>query len=372
MRPVTISIVLSVLLATDAAAAAQAEPNKVELKFETDSQQKLWTVKVGKSEEGEPLYCDNPGSIEPTYVAEVVIKRTGKEDSVTDAELSNAILNSRIAQSLSQRQRDFIATGFAFRLDYESLYKLPDHCQTWLYAISEEDARKMVQAFIDFLNKKAKARLEQMLQMRDGLKGKVSQTQKQYLEIKAQFEAIGADFEKKLKDGRHFLNLDGGLARGMDTPKEAKQTVLEMNKVLDLLNIEIAGIEAKLAAIEELKSRKSVSGEGLAKLEQILCEQTIELAGALARKKASLEIRTREEQLYNLYRKWENLSYEVQKLDWDISTYEENLGELEEKLANPDPGTLPPTILQNKVTIYPVRIERTESPIFLRGNTDKL
>ena len=49
-----------------------------------------------------------------------------------------------------------------------------------------------------------------------------------------------------------------------DAGKESKETILEMNRVLDSLAIEITGIEAKLSAVERIKSQRKVSSiEGL-------------------------------------------------------------------------------------------------------------
>lgn len=101
-----------------------------------------------------------------------------------------------------------------------------------------------------------------------------------------------------------------------------------------------------------LLSKKNVSIEGLAKLEQILSEQIIELAGALARKEAVIQIRTREENFYNIHKQWSDLNREVSRLRNDLDT--RNLEHAKEILANPRPNMLPLKVIENKVTIYPL------------------
>jgi len=141
----------------------------------------------------------------------------------------------------------------------------------------------------------------------------------------------------------------------MDAAAQAKDTILEMNKVLDTLAIEIAGMEAKLAAVEEIKSQRKVSSsEGLAKLEEIKSEQAVELAGALARKRSALNIRQREEEFYGLFRKRQDIEGQVTGLRKSLKVSEQYRRSAEKKLADPDSDMIPPKLYQNKVTICPV------------------
>ena len=131
--------------------------------------------------------------------------------------------------------------------------------------------------------------------------------------------------------------------------------------MLDSLTIEITGIEAKLSAVERIKSQGKVSSnEGLAKLEEIKSEQTVELAGALARKKAALNIREREEEFYGLHQQRFSLWRQVLSLKKSLKNSEQILAQAEEELAHMEPSMLPPKLYQNKVTIYPV------GPAFIR------
>jgi hypothetical protein len=129
-----------------------------------------------------------------------------------------------------------------------------------------------------------------------------------------------------------------------------------MDKMIDTLDIELQGIRAKLSAIQEYKSGKNVSIEGLAKLEEILTEQTIELAGTLARKEAVLGIRKREEEFYNLFRQWQDNVGKSRELGDYLEKCERDMRRFQEMIDNPTPEMLPPKVNGNKVVINPVVI----------------
>ena len=58
-----------------------------------------------------------------------------------------------------------------------------------------------------------------------------------------------------------------------------------------------------------------------------------------------------------LFSLWSNLDSEVDRLNYDLESSENSLRDVEEILANPVPEMLPPKVFQNKVTIYPVRLD---------------
>ncbi len=58
-----------------------------------------------------------------------------------------------------------------------------------------------------------------------------------------------------------------------------------------------------------------------------------------------------------LFSLWSNLDSEVNRLNYDLESSENSLRDVEEILPNPVPEMLPPKVFQNKVTIYPVRLD---------------
>jgi len=142
-----------------------------------------------------------------------------------------------------------------------------------------------------------------------------------------------------------------------------------MDKMLDVLNIELAGIREKMSVINEYRKtpqnkedweqrRRLPLPDGMiSKLDQMFVEQTIELKSAEAREQAAIKIRDRDKAFVDLHIQWKNISAEVHSLKTDLKDSERNVKAIEERLADPDWDLLPPEIYQDKVTIYPVVIE---------------
>jgi len=191
-----------------------------------------------------------------------------------------------------------------------------------------------------------------------GLKIEISSIKQGYSGVTK--EDADAELRKSLKERPYLLNVvlhEGDLVLGTDLPKLTEQMIQEMGKMLDIINVEIVGIQAKLSAIEEYKSKPNVSAAVLVRLDEILCEQSIELAGTLARKKQATDSRARYQDVYNLHKQWETAVYRYEKVRGDVLGSPRRLSKLKKRLADPTPDMLPPKVYQNKVTIYPVRVE---------------
>jgi len=132
-------------------AAEPNEPNtpKAELKFENNIETMSWDIKIGETKEGKSRYYRNPGDIKPTHVAKILLhEEYPKYTSVSN--VMNTILDGSISKKFSKQQQEFFKTELAIRVDEPD--RIPFYYSTWLYATSEEDARLMVQAYIDGLN----------------------------------------------------------------------------------------------------------------------------------------------------------------------------------------------------------------------------
>ncbi|UCF14850.1 MAG: hypothetical protein JSW59_15685, partial [Phycisphaerales bacterium] len=146
-----------------------------------------------------------------------------------------------------------------------------------------------------------------------------------------------------------------------DVPNEVRKTVFEMGKMLDVLNVEIAGIQAKMSAINDYLTH----GEGLTsplrnKLREMTVQEKIELVGAETRRHAILNIKKREEALYHLYDAWNKLDNEHKRLRRNLSEDKRKLTAIarEEKgLVDLGLGVVPFWIHDNEIIIYPVRAD---------------
>jgi hypothetical protein len=159
---------------------------------------------------------------------------------------------------------------------------------------------------------------------------------------------VKAEYDKS-KEYAHAFSAD------TEAAEHAKQTMLEMSKMLDTLDVELAGIREKLTVINDYWSKRGEMSEAArGKLQEMEIEQMVELKGAEARRKAAVGIRQREKDFLDLFDKWTSLDSEVKGLRSTIDNREKHIAEYEAILANPKPDMLPPKIYQDKVVIYPV------------------
>ena len=136
--------------------------------------------------------------------------------------------------------------------------------------------------------------------------------------------------------------------------EKAKATIAQMNEMLSILEIELSGIQEKLQIIGQYRESDKFSNATLEKLEQMFVEQMVELRGAMGRKGAAIKFRDRDKQFCDFFDNWTGLESEVKSLRNSLRTYENRVSFYEEQIANPHPQLLPPKVLQNKATIYPL------------------
>jgi hypothetical protein len=340
------------------------EPNeaKTELKFESNDKEQPWIIEIDANgnETIETRKEMIRGSFQPKYVAVFYVR--DKRDDMShyrawkqgfpDFSLStwiDSVLSTSAGKSLSQHQIDLLQTGACIRILGQFGNAVGNHQQIRVYAVSEKDARKTVEALIETLTK-VSGTTGYLKNKRLELQEKIPKDKKLILEkeIKLKSESEKLDM---LKKSIYYLSID-----------EAKEVISQLNKTLDTLNVEIAGFKAKVSAIEknieQSKSKKTLSSaDTLAKLEEMLTEQTIELVGALARKETATKIRDQATEYYNLNRLEGNIRNELVTLRQVLGDCERELRGIENQLAHPTPDMLPPKLFQNKVTIHPVRTE---------------
>lgn len=367
-----LQLVMFLISACICASVLGAEPNeaKTELKFEISSEEQEWRVRAGPGS-----IIKRTGPIEPSHVAEVLIMGDNKKicyfytyvvgsegiKSVSKAwvfpgtEGVKMILQTSAGRSTSQKQREFVEKSNFFY--FYGASRVPNYSQYRLYAVSEMDAKKMVEAFCEILTEKANATMREHKKLLSKTKEKIIEIKKELPEKQKQAKEAESKY-KEVKNVR-YSSLNEA-----DAYEKAKGTMLQMGKMLDTLEIELAGIGEKLKAIEAyrnpeyLKDRlkyRQFPDEVMSKLDQMYVEQLIELRGAEARKKATLRICNWEKEFLDFYNQRANLEKEVDGLERNLSKSKKYLSGLEERLANPEPDMLPPKVYQDKVTIYPVR-----------------
>ena len=317
------------------------DPNRPQIKIELGDQVKSWLRQADPSEPGR-------GPIRPTHVAEFLISDEA-QPTYPFMPRNRDILDASAAATMSPKQRKFIEDSSALGSSRMSGWaEGREYKRFFLYAVSEDDARKMIDAFIEIRGEQPKQKRLQYVNKLREYREEMAKA-KGLLPGKEALLLTGKEEYDKSKESAHAFSAD------TEAAEHAKQTMLEMSKMLDTLDVELAGIREKLNVIQDYWRRDGgQTKEASAKLQELQIIQTIELKGAEARRKAAVAIRQREKDFLDLFDKWTSLDSEVKRLKDTIESREEKIAEIEETLANPKPDMLPPQIYQNKVTIYPV------------------
>jgi len=325
---------------------AKPSENETQLKFEIENiHSKKWiTDRAGRK--------PGRGPIKPTHVAILHIRRPHKDMPSSDRGILE-ILKTSVGQTLSQQQRNFLSASDA--ITWWGIVDIKNHDTVLLYAVSEEDAKKTAQAYLEVPTNKVNARMLEYEKYQKEQKERIIEIKKVLPEKQKQAKEMEPKYID-IKNQRYFLLSD------TEAYEKAKETMLQMDKTLDILKIELAGIQEKLTSIEKYRISKRLgthrfSPETLDKLDQMFVEQMIELKSAEAREQAAIKIRDRDKAFVDLYLQWKNSSREVRNLKADLENSERIAQKIEEKLNNPEWDMQPPEIYQNKVTIYPVRTE---------------
>lgn len=319
-----------------------SEPNepKIELIFETSNYQMKWRIHSGNRH--------GMGPIRPTHVAELFIKRYGNLPGNIPQGGFERLLQTNVSKSMSARQREFLATSSSYDRINNQIYDKPiDYVPFHLYAVSQDDAKKMVQAFIEDLEKRAQERIKVEEDNIHKLEQEIAKAKKELPEIETQLNKIEEEY-KAIKNSTYQFSSDG---EAVDLSKES---ILENDKTLDKLDIELAGIREKLKVIEMYQNKPNQREVVHQRLDEMFIEQMIELSGVEARRAMTERIRNKEQQFLSLYNKREKLQYIVTKLS---KTSQRRIDDN----WRDNPEMLPPEIYQNKVTIYPVFVHIDQS-----------
>ncbi|MBW7988765.1 MAG: hypothetical protein FVQ84_01915 [Planctomycetes bacterium] len=287
-----------------------------------------------------------------THFAKLYIRGRWNSQPIKDEDPVLAILSTTAARAMSPTQRELVSTLPFKSIDFGKARG--NHTYFRLFGVGEYDTQKMVKAFIEALENKANKEVQHYLNKIKESKKKIAEVKKELPEKQKQLKEAELKF-KEIKNTRYSPD------NSNETYRKSMETVFQMDKTLDTLEIELAGIQDKLKKILKYRQNKyaddakKFSSETLDKLDQMYVEQLIELSSAKSRQEAAVQIREREKEFLVLFNRRINLEEEVKQLKRDLGSAENNLSIFENILANPLPEMRPPKVFRNKVTIYPVR-----------------
>jgi tetratricopeptide (TPR) repeat protein len=253
-----------------------------------------------------------------------------------------------LAKNLSEQQREFVQSSVWLqtrRVPEGSLDGYRDQAtRCTLYAVSEQDARLMAEATLEMHDAMRRARFEESYACLLKYRAQLAEAEEELPEAEQKALEAREAYESAQKAAPH-------------KNREAAQEDLDRLE-LSLWSIEVstAGINAKIAAIRRLKTDKDATQylESVKKLDQLLMEQDIELAGLLAQK-AVIENRLNLAKAYvSAGRRYDEAVERIEKLKDTIKSTRKNLERSEDTVRNPD-SSRRPVRLFGDVVIQPIK-----------------
>ena len=214
-----------------------------------------------------------------------------------------------------------------------------------LYAVTLDDAKKMAQAYFQ-----------------DGMMSFRRQVEGQGERLRELTEKIAQE-EKRLSDENQLTETT---QKSLDTfaktvayrtESEAQAAIGELDRMLNASQVEIAGITAKIKAIqayrrEQRQEGRSVPQEAEAKLDLMFIEESITLRGAVARKQMAMQLREQAGRFVDLRSTLVRAAEEKQTLAKDLNTHREDLPRLRkllEEIRQQEPQ------IPDRIVIYPIQ-----------------
>ncbi len=324
-------------------AAEPNEPNEsnkptTELKFEMSNSPVRWSI---QNQQGK-------GPIRPEFMAEFFTKRSDNIPNPTKYGELDSLLQTNIGKTMSPRQKGFLETSSCYDYDYQPTSESPlGYSRIHLYAVSQEDAEKMVRAFIEQVNENAKERTKEFKERLHESEQTLLQCKKDLPQKESQLKDIEEAY-KNIKGKTHQFSSDSEAA------ELAKKSIIEMDKTFNDLDIEMAGIQERIKSIEKYRNESGQSGEIRTRLHSMYIDLMIELSGLEAQKKVAKEIYAREQEFLSLYNKNSELHKDIEILNRDITQNQHSIEQITDDFKRMGPNILPADIYKNTVTIYPV------------------
>lgn len=351
MPPKQIRLAIGLIFVFMFTVAFSAEPTQRAPVLEFDTTLSTYSVRFAK-----------PPPIVPTYMAYFSVSWRFAEPNEPNAA---DLLNTSAGRSFSEHQRDLLETEKAFWLVGTGSTKGVSGSQfgqyLWgrrtyrVYTVSEADVKKMVHAVVEFMAGKgtenARRSVEKLKETQPRLKTSIPKTKEQIKAKSGQVPGVYQKYTDAVRNSPYSKQPSG------QVPDEVRKTIFEMDKMLDVLNIEIVGIQSKLSAINKYSEEKDVlRSQTLAlTLREMAIRQEIELVGAESRRQAIMSVKRREEALYNQYEAYRDLKSEIETLEYTVKRDQELLDRIERELARLAPGELTFTIENNKATVRPLK-----------------
>ena len=281
-------------------------------------------------------------SLRPAYAAGISLEDNAARDIMPGRPGAREFVDFALSQAeISAAQKKFLKATSGL-LHYESTYVTtgPQRFRRLLlYAMTLEDAKEMARAYVRFA-------VAQWRREMDEDRERMAERKRQI-----------ADAEERL---RELPDLIEGLERTLNglkqkvpyrTEKEAMEAIAELDRMLNTAEVDIAGIRARIEAIQK---QQRLTGEALpeaSKLRAMFIEESIALQGAEAQKMTATQLRAEANRFLDLKESLANAVKERQELPERVVTCQNQISQILRQLEAAA-GSEP--FAGRGVSIYPV------------------
>lgn len=268
------------------------------------------------------------------------------------------ILKNHEAAFVSEQQKVFLKTGKAFKAaeksyldaDYSVEYIRGENYY-YIYGVSQGDTVTTAKVFAEMLLINSNAKLQSALKKYvEKIRVKQKELQVSIEEIKQQIED-----KRKLYEDAQTKAQKAEKNDRYDSLGIARDDILEFQKMLDTLNIELAGIRVSLELIENYKS-EAPSEAYQRKLQEMSIEQNIELGAAEAKKDAVLSLLAVAKDYHDAITDFDKIKREIQELEEEQNRIDMRDKNIEKFLQGGPESTLLRPITAGKVYVWPLNV----------------
>ena len=216
--------------------------------------------------------------------------------------------------------------------------------QLLLYAVTLEDAKKMAQAYYEYAVDYFNRQIDHLDKLMAEKKARIATAEKRTSEI----DRLADTTQKSLDEFQKTVPYR--------TENEAHEAVGELDRMLNAAQVEIAGIKARIAAIQRYQQQeqqeiRDQARLGSSRLNAMFIEECIALQGAEAREQMATRLRRQANRFLDLKSTLASAATEKQTLTETLHADQMNLAVMEDQMksAREEQPSIPDTI-----AIYPV------------------
>jgi len=203
----------------------------------------------------------------------------------------------------------------------------------------------MARAYLDGLEKNAEAKTLEVQQALADTKDKLAQVETDLPKTQAELQICKEQYDPLKKVRCEFGDMHQAIV-------SAQETIATMDKMLDTLDIELAGIRQKTKTVEKYRQRDPSNDHRRARLDEMYMEFMIELTGLEARRDKAALIRAKEERFLRLEAEHSRLTRESIELQKKIPQVEREIRQLEHVLAERARTLKSPKVVENTVILH--------------------